>query len=97
MSNIYQLATDAEARLTNVVFSERLQKVISAFNYLSYYQNISKIIFDKKIPTRHVYDLNSRVAFVQKLLVSDTARRLVKREMQQKYVGGADGNSHYKI
>ena len=42
-------------------------------------------------------DFNSRVASVQKLLVSDTARRLVKREMQQKYVGGADGNSYYKV
>lgn len=30
MSNIYQLATDAEAKLTNVVFSERVQKVVSA-------------------------------------------------------------------
>ena len=34
MSNVYQLATEAEAKLTNVVFSERVQKVVSAFNYL---------------------------------------------------------------
>ena len=30
MSNIYQLATDAEAKLINVAFSERVQKVVSA-------------------------------------------------------------------
>ena len=30
MSNIYQLATDAEAKLNNVAFSERVQKVVSA-------------------------------------------------------------------